>query len=130
MNIALFSSGLLALLLFTLSFMVSLTRAKTQRLYGSDPDSTAWLTRVVRAQGNATEYVPVFIILMLILELEGSPNWADWVYLATCVVRYSHAAGMLLSKNLDNPHPLRFIGALGTYACGFILSVLVIIAAI
>jgi len=130
MNIALFSSGLLALLLFALSLMVSLTRAKTKRGVGYDADSTAWLTKVVRAQGNAAEYVPLFIILMLILELEGSPNWADWVYIATVAVRYSHAAGMLLSKNLDNPHPLRFIGSLGTYACGFILSVLVIIAAI
>ncbi len=129
MNIALYSSGLLALLLFALSLMVSLMRAKTQRGVGYDPDPTAWLTKVVRAQGNAAEYVPLFIILMLILEIEGTPNWADWVYIAICVARYSHAAGMLLSKNLDNPHPLRFIGALGTYACGFTLSVLVLIAA-
>ena len=130
MNIALMSGGLLALLLFGLSLTVSLTRGKTKRGYGTDSDPTAWLTKVVRAQGNAAEYVPLFIILMLILELEGSTNWADWVYIATCVVRYLHAAGMLLSKNLNEPHPLRFIGSLGTYACGIILTILVIAVAL
>ncbi len=130
MNIALLSSSLLALLLFSLSLGVSLSRARSQRGFGIDADSSAWLSRAVRAQGNASEYIPVLILLMLILELEGSPNWADWLYLAACASRYSHAAGMLLSRDLNKPHPLRAIGALGTYACGFILSGLVLYSAL
>jgi uncharacterized membrane protein YecN with MAPEG domain len=115
MNIALLSSGLLALLLFLLSFLVSMTRSRAQRGFGHEADATAWLSKVVRAQGNAAEYIPALIVLMWILELEGSPNWADWVFVATCVVRYCHAAGMLLSADLNKANPLRFIGSLGTY---------------
>jgi uncharacterized membrane protein YecN with MAPEG domain len=129
MNIALLTSGLLALLFFILSFLVSLTRGRAQRGFGNEADSTAWLSKVVRAQGNAAEYIPLFIVLMLILELEGSPNWADWVYIAACAVRYCHAAGMLLSPDLNTANPLRFIGSLGTYLCGFLLAGLVVYAA-
>ena len=130
MNYALMSSGLMALLLFALSFMVSMTRAREKRLYGSEEDPGSWLTKIVRAQGNATEYIPILLILMLLLEMEGTANWADYVYLAACASRYFHAGGMLLSKSLNEPHPLRFIGSLGTYICGFVLTALLIQAAL
>ncbi len=35
--------------------------------------------------------------------------------------RYLLAAGVILSPTLDKPHPLRFVGALGTYVAGFAL---------
>lgn len=130
MNYALMSSGLMALLLIALSFNVSLTRARTQRGYGNEPDPTAWLTKAVRAQGNAAEYIPLFLVLILILEVEGSANWADWVYIATCATRYAHAAGMLMSSDLNKPHPVRVLGSAGTYVCGFILAGLVIYGAL
>ena len=125
MNTAILCAGLLALLLMALSLTVSLTRLKESRGFGVG-DSKAWISRATRAQGNAAEYIPLFILLILILEQEGSPNWADWVYVAAVLVRVSHAAGMLMSSDLDKVHPLRLIGSAGTYACGFILSLLVI----
>jgi uncharacterized membrane protein YecN with MAPEG domain len=130
MNVAMISSGMLGILLFLLSLNVSLTRFKMKRGFGMASDSANWLTKSVRAQANAAEYAAIFIALTLVLEMEGSPNWVDNAYIAAAVSRYLHAAGMLLSKNLNQPHPLRFIGSLGTYFCGFILSGTVIFYAL
>ncbi|MBW2290166.1 MAG: hypothetical protein JRG90_20420 [Deltaproteobacteria bacterium] len=33
--------------------------------------------------------------------------------------RYLIAIGLILSPTLEKPHPLRFVGALGTYLAGF-----------
>ena len=68
----LLSMGLLALLLFALSFAVSMTRLRTQRGFGNDPDPSAWLTKIVRAQGNAAEYNPILIALILVLATMGN----------------------------------------------------------
>ncbi|PCJ23716.1 MAG: hypothetical protein COA96_11230 [SAR86 cluster bacterium] len=130
MNIALVSGGLLAFLLFALSFAVSITRLRTDRGFGNDQDPTNWLAKMVRTQGNAAEYIPVFIILMFILEAEGTPEWVDWVYIMAVVSRYSHAAGMLMSKNLDKASTLRFVGSAGTYICGFVFATQVILRAL
>lgn len=129
MNIAYLCSGLLAALLIALSIGVSLTRLKQQRGYGIDT-SSQWLTKVVRAQGNAAEYVPILVILILFHETEGASYWMDWVYIGAAVSRYSHAAGMLLSSDLNQPHPLRFVGSLGTYVTGAILSAMLILLAL
>ncbi|MEQ8953553.1 MAG: MAPEG family protein [Gammaproteobacteria bacterium] len=130
MNIAYLSCALLALLLFSLSLTVSMTRLRQQRGYGNEPDPTNWLTKIVRAQANASEYVPTLIALIIILELMGSPGWTSWVMLLAVASRYLHAAGMLLSPDLSNPHPLRFIGSAGTYTCGFLLTIQVIYGAL
>ncbi len=119
-------SALLVFLLFGLSLMVSLTRLRLDRGYGNEPDPSQWLTKVVRAQGNAIEYIPILVILMITLDIEGTRNWADYVYMTVCFARYSHAAGMLMSPSLDKGHPLRFIGSVLTYVCGFTLGALLI----
>ena len=37
--------------------------------------------------------------------------------------RYLHALGMIMSTSLDKAHPLRAVGALGTYLGGVILCI-------
>ena len=130
MNMAMMSSGFIGVLLFVLSLNVSLTRARMSRGFGMESDTGAWLTKSVRAQANAAEYAAILIALILVLEWEGAPYWVDRVYIAAAASRYAHAAGMLLSKDLNKPHPLRFIGSLGTYICGFILGGTVIYSAL
>jgi len=46
-----------------------------------------------------------------------------WTFVAATLFRYLHAAGMLVCPSLDQPHPLRFVGALGTYVTGLVLAV-------
>ncbi len=65
-------AGLLGLLFFWLSLRVSLIRMK-----GPAPDEQAAqeLRRAVRAQGNASEYIPLGLILLLVLEFQSAPGW-------------------------------------------------------
>ena len=41
---------------------------------------------------------------------------------AVVVCRLMHAAGMFFTPSVNERHPLRFIGALGTYFCLFALG--------
>ncbi len=125
METAIVCCVLLAILYFALSLTVSLTRAKQERGFGYDQDSSAWLSKVVRAHGNASEYIPLFILLIFVAGNEGAAPWGNWAYIAATASRYLHAAGMLSSSDLNKPNPLRFIGSLGTYLSGFALCVLI-----
>ncbi len=87
-------AGLLAVLFFWLSLRVSLIRMK-----GPTPDDAAVnrLRRAVRAQGNASEYIPLGLIMVLILEIQGAPYWLVHVFgLALLVGRIGHFVSFTL----------------------------------
>ncbi len=65
-------AGLLAVLFFWLSLRVSLIRLKGP---AADDAAAKRLRRAVRAQGNASEYIPLGLIMVLILEIQGAPYW-------------------------------------------------------
>jgi len=62
-------------------------------------------------------------ILMLLIGARQPAAWMVWTFIAATAFRYLHAAGMLVCPSLDQPHPLRFVGALGTYVAGLVLVV-------
>ena len=92
MTVALVCIGLLGILIFGLGLSVSLTRGRTDRAAGFADDPTDRLYKMVRAHGNTTEYAPFLAILIFIV-----------------------------GESLAKPHPLRFVGALGTYVFGLAL---------
>ena len=124
METAVVCSGLLGLLIFGLGFMVSLTRGQTETNAGTDADPADRLHKMVRAHGNAAEYAPMLALLMLIVargdELAG---WVMWTMILVTACRYLHALGMIMSASLEQAHPLRAVGALGTYLGGVILCI-------
>lgn len=121
MNTALVCIALLGLLVFGLGFAVSLTRGRTNTSIGSSSDPTDLLHKMVRAHGNTAEYAAMLAILIFVVG-SGSPvTWAIWAMIIATASRYLIAVGLILSPTLDKPHPLRFIGALGTYLAGFAL---------
>ena len=129
MATAMLCTGLLGLLVFGLGFAVSMTRGKTETVIGTNSDPTDRLYKMVRAHGNATEYVPILAILMVLVAMAGEPaTWVIWVMIAVTAFRYLHAAGMIASPTLAKPYPLRFIGALGTYVGGIALCVALFLA--
>lgn len=77
--------------------MIKLRRAKRIRLGdGGDPE----LQAAIRAQGNATEYVPLSLILLVLIELNHAH--AALLHLGGVVLvagRMAHARG-LLTDNL------------------------------
>ncbi len=130
MSVALVCIALLGVLIFGLGFMVSQRRAATKRVIGYDPDPTDALHKWVRAHGNAAEYAPMLALLFYLVARGDSPTWALWVIAIITLCRYLHALGMLLGKDLSQPHPLRFVGALGTYVGGLALSLQLALGAI
>ena len=128
MNVAIVCTALLGLLVFGLGLAVSLTRGATRTNFGFTPDPTDRLYKRVRAHGNAAEYAPMLAILMLLIGARQPAAWMVWTFVAATAFRYLHAAGMLVCPSLDQPHPLRFVGALGTYVAGLVLVVAALMA--
>jgi uncharacterized protein len=93
-------AGILALLIVWLSLNVIKLRKANKVILGDG--GVPLLQYAIRAQGNATEYIPITLILLTMLELSG----ANAVFVHICgiaivVGRVIHAKG-LLSASL--PH--------------------------
>jgi uncharacterized membrane protein YecN with MAPEG domain len=130
MNVYLVCSAILVLLYFGLSLNVSIMRGRTKVGIGPGSDPSGPLGRAVRAQGNAAEYIPIFVVLFLYLLLSGSGGAVVWMVIVATVSRILHAIGMLLTSNFNGPpHPLRAIGATGTYVGGFALGTTLLLRA-
>ncbi|MBS3953682.1 MAG: hypothetical protein CTY34_00550 [Methylobacter sp.] len=87
-------AAMLALLIVWLSLrVIKLRRVKKVRLGdGGEPE----LRIAIRAQGNATEYIPISLILLVLLELSGAH--AALVHsggIAVLAGRILHARGLL-----------------------------------
>lgn len=123
MATAVVCTGLLGVLLFALGFHVSATRGRTNKA-GSIPDDPSHpLFKAIRAHGNTAEYAPMLGVLMLYLGVHSPAQWIQWTMIAVTACRYLIVIGILSSATLDRPHPIRFIGALGTYVGGMILAI-------
>jgi uncharacterized membrane protein YecN with MAPEG domain len=118
-NTVVFCVALLVLFYGALSFNVSRVRRKRR----SDPTVTeAALTKAIRAHGNASEYIPLFAAGLLYLDIASPSIFVTGLALAVLVCRLSHAAGTFLVPSVNERHPLKFVGALGTYICLFALG--------
>jgi uncharacterized membrane protein YecN with MAPEG domain len=86
-------AGLLALWIVWLSLnVIKLRRTKKIRLGdGGDPE----LQTAIRVQGNATEYVPLSLILLVLIELnQAHPALVHLGGLALLAGRVAHARGL------------------------------------
>lgn len=98
-----------AVALVALSIPVTLRRIKVGAPEGPGTDET--LQRRIRAQGNFTEYAPMGLIALALVEGSGAPCWMVVALGATLTIgRAFHAAGMLAGKV-----PLRAVGMVCTY---------------
>jgi uncharacterized protein len=132
MNIILLCTAVLVLLYFVLSLHVSMTRGRTKTGIGTGNDPDGPMSKAVRAHGNASEYIPIFVALFVYLLLSQSGGWliVTTVVIIT-VARVLHALGMLMTGTFRaGPHPLRALGAIGTYFGGFTLGVVLLLRAV
>ncbi len=130
MSISLICVTLLALLCLLLGFNVSMVRARTQTMYGADPDPASAMYKAVRAHGNTTEYVPILALLIYILGQAGASGWVEWAMILAVFSRYLFAVGILVPATMAKPHPMRFLGSLGTYLAGIALVVALLLKAL
>ena len=86
-------ASLLTIIFVKLSLAVIGLRRKNKVGLGSGGNDD--LERAIRAQGNFAEYVPVGIILVACLELNGAPWWLVAIPgIALIIGRLIHAKGM------------------------------------
>ena len=131
MNAYLICSAILVILYFALSVHVSMTRGRTKTGIGTGNDPSGPLSKAVRAHGNAAEYVPIFVALFLYFLMSGASGWITWVVVIVTISRVLHAMGMLMTANFNGPpHPLRAVGAMGTYLGGFALGIALLMRAL
>jgi hypothetical protein len=128
MTTALVCIALLGLLVFGLGFAVSMIRGCTETLTGTSGDPADTLHKLTRAHGNTTEYAAILAILMYVLGSMSPATWVLWCMGTATASRYLIALGLILSPSMERPHPLRFIGALGTYLAGFGLCAAVLLS--
>jgi uncharacterized membrane protein YecN with MAPEG domain len=104
------TAAIAALMLIALSVPVSLRRAKVKALSGDAGDVT--LQRLIRAQGNFTEYTPIGLILLALVEVGVTPVGLLWTIGMLLVIgRGLHALGMLRGSLT-----VKALGMLGTFA--------------
>jgi hypothetical protein len=128
MSTAIVCTALLGLLLFVLGILVSTTRGATKTNFGYKEDPADRLYKLVRAHGNTAEHAPMLAVLYLFMAAHDPTGWVKFTIWGTTACRYLLVAGILMSPTLAKPNPLRFIGALGTYAGGIALCVAALIA--
>jgi uncharacterized protein len=123
MQVAIVCTALLGLLLFLLGLAVSMTRGRTGVIAGSSNDPADSLYKLVRAHGNTAEYAPMLAVLFLLVGERNPATWTLWAMGIAVLSRYLIAVGMIIGPTLAKPYPLRFAGALGTYATGIVLCI-------
>ena len=120
-NIAIVAAytSLNGLLILVLSYVVGHHRGRLDAL---EPGATgdAILTRAVRAHGNATEYIPTALLLLLVLALMSAPGVLLHCLGASFTVgRVAQAVGMMRKQH---PNAVRFTGNLLTGLVYFVAS--------
>lgn len=111
-------AGLLALLYLALGGLVVANRRRARVGLGTGSDTA--LERAVRVHGNFAEYAPLFLLLLLIAELNGLG--ALLLHLAGAaffLARIGHAFGLSQSSGTSTG---RFVGTLVTWVAILVLA--------
>lgn len=123
-TIVVICSAVLGLLVFVLGANVTRHRALrggTGNQMPTDPADRLFIAQ--RAHGNASEYVPTMIVLLVICSALGGGWWLDALAVTAAAARVGHAVGMLTSASLASHGPLRDASAVLTYLSGAALAV-------
>ena len=108
--ITLLYAALCTLLILVLACRV--IAARWQHKAGLGDGGNPELNRPVRAHANAVEYVPLALILLGGMELNGYPDWLVHAFGAALLVsRLLHAWGLAVSSGTS---PGRFLGTVLT----------------
>jgi uncharacterized protein len=128
-NVVIVSIALLGILVFVLG--ANVTRHRAMRGANGDQMPSDPADRMLiaqRAHGNASEYVPSLIGLLIVCSFLTDGWWLDALAVAAVAARYLHATGMLTSKTLATHGLVRDTGATLTYVAGVALAVTAVVA--
>ncbi|MFL6060218.1 MAG: MAPEG family protein [Marmoricola sp.] len=126
-NTVLISIAVLGIMLFLLGANVTRHRAQrgaTGNQMPTDPADAMFIAQ--RAHGNASEYVPTLIGLLIVASTLTDGWWLNTLALVALGARLLHAVGVLTSKTMAEHGPVRDLGAVGTYLSGVALGVTIL----
>ncbi len=104
-------AALITLLLIALSIRVIQVRTRLKVSLGDASDAS--LQRAIRAQANCVEYAPLGVLLLVILEMQGTPGWAIHVLgVGLLAGRLLHAVAI---SQIQEPLKLRVVGMAMTF---------------
>ena len=107
--ITLFTASILGLMFIWLSARVIGARVRNDVLIGDDQNEVLWASRT---HGNFTEYVPVFLIVLALVESAGGNRTVLWIIAILFILaRLSHVPGMGPDANLK----FRQAGIIGSF---------------
>ena len=114
-----FYTGIIALLYLGLSINVIRNRFRFKKSLGHGEE--AQLEKAIRIHGNFSEYVPIIITMMALLELSKASSTSIHFFGATIFLgRIFHAIGISYVKS---PNPFRTLGMIATFTCLIGLSI-------
>lgn len=117
-------AGLCALLVIVLALRVVQSRTRARVGIGHGGDEA--LERRVRVHANAIENLPIALILLGGVELNGFPDVLVHIFGATLLIsRLAHAWG--LSKTSGRSYG-RFVGTVGTWLVMLVMALMAIVA--
>lgn len=113
-------TGILAVMLAVIS--VRVTRLRQRKKISLSDGGDKEMTAAIRVQGNFTEYVPMALLLMGLLESAGAKHWIIYLFGALLVVaRIAHAYALYTGF-----FPARVFGTATTWALIAIGGLLII----
>jgi uncharacterized membrane protein YecN with MAPEG domain len=120
--------ALMGTLLFVLGANVTRHRAirgATGNQMPTDPADQMFIAQ--RAHGNAAEYIPTLIGLLIVCSTLTDGWWLDALAITAASARLAHAIGLLTSTTMAEHGPVRDAGAIFTYLSGVALGVTAVI---
>ena len=123
MQIPVICVSILAMMIFLLGFLISLLRSRTGIIYYGDSmdDPTSLPTKAVRGIANTAEFAPILSVMFLYLGTTHPDGWVYWTMIAATASRVLMVIGFLTAGTLRKIHPLKAVGAIGTYFSGLAL---------
>jgi len=119
-------AALFATLLVALSARVVLGRVKTRTHHGDGGIDR--MNRIIRAQANFTEYVPLALFMVALLESGGAPDLQVHSLLAPLLLaRLMHPIGMMAPVASAQQLGLRGVSAIVTWAVLLASAVLLLL---
>jgi uncharacterized membrane protein YecN with MAPEG domain len=122
--------ALMGILVFVLGANVTRHRAMRgksgETQMPTDPADTLFIAQ--RAHGNASEYVPTLIGLLIVCSTLTDGWWLNAVAIVATVARCTHAYGLLTAETMNTHGPVRDAGAIFTYLSGVALGITALVA--
>ena len=111
-----FYTALSAIILIFLSIKIIQNRRSSKIAFGDEGDN--FLQRKIRAHGNFIEYTPIFLIMLILVEMAGlNKYFIHFFGIIFIAGRISHAYGITITEIKNRNFLFCQAGMLSTFFC-------------